>query len=256
MYIFFRTTFFVIVASLLMTACGGGGSDGAESAPPILEAVIDVNNEEQLATAATEGVIQSYKEAYLNRKTLDELIGDETCTTGSITDNYNAVNGSGYINYDQCDTSVFVYDGRVNVSVSISGDIATWSLDYVNFQINSSSIEMDVSCETIISTDKTTCTYSAVSTGLDNRSYTMSNATVTGSVFSGYTISAKVIDPNHGSASISTNSPVYILTCNDLQPSSGEIQFTDGDGKVVTVTYDSCASYTVTHSGVSNTYNW
>jgi hypothetical protein len=243
---------------ILLTACGGGGGGGGTPTDQnqSSKAVIDVKNEEKLATAATEGVIQSYKEAILNQKTLKELIGTETCATGSITDNYNASTGAGTISYSLCDTSSFIYNGSVSITATKSGDIGYWRLNYGSFSIDSISERMVATCETTISTDTTHCTYSATSTGLDSRSYDISNAEIAGTLLSGYTISATIEDPDYGEISITTESPVYIFSCSEQQPSSGEIKFTDGDSKVISIIFDSCSGYTVSYSGVSNSYSW
>lgn len=254
---FFQFTYLLPVYSfflIALTACGGGGG-GETATPPILTAVIDANNEEKLATTATEGVTQSFEGFAIASKTISAMLDTLSCSSGTVENNYDATAGTGNITFNQCDASGILLDGTVTISLTKSGDIATFSYDINNFTFNSVSKELSFVCETIISTDKTSCIYSSTNLGLDGRIYAISDATVSKSSATTYTISAKALDPDHGMISITTVAPV-LLICNGFKPFNGEIQFTDGDGKVVSVIYDSCASYTVSYSGISNSYNW
>jgi hypothetical protein len=78
---------------------------------------------------------------------------------------------------------------------------------------------------------------------------------VVGDGSSGYSVTATIVDPDHGSLTIATITPI-LFGCADGQPSSGALQFTDGNGVPVSVTFNDCASFTLSYSGTSEVYNW
>jgi hypothetical protein len=138
------------------------------------------------------------------------------------------------------------------------GNTTTVDLEYINFTIDDGvdivTLDMQASCTTDNTTLDTSCTFSDI-VGFDGRIYTFSDATVMGDGVGGYTVSATIIDPDHGSFSIVTTNPI-LFGCANGQPISGEIQFTDGAGVLVRVTFNDCASYTVSYSGTSEMYLW
>ena len=91
--------------------------------------------------------------------------------------------------------------------------------------------------------------------GIDGRVYVFSDASVTGDEFSGYSIRVAIDDPDHGSFVVDTTTPI-LFGCSNGQPSSGALQFTDGAGVLVSVTFNDCASYTVSYSGTSAMFLW
>lgn len=273
--------FFIVSA----TACSsGGGGDSNSASDQVAEARINSGNAEQLGTSATEaakqsvlnntasglgfkssakpgiGSISSELSKSFARRTANIPVPGLDCGLGSADETVNP-DGSTTVTFINCDLfglGILIFNGTVLANTSTSGNTTTVDLDYMNFMIDDGmsivTLDMQASCTTDNTTMETNCTLSNL-VGFDGRIYTFSSATVSGDEFSGYFVSATIIDPDHGSFSIVTTSPI-LFGCANGQPNTGEIQFTDGAGVLVTVTFNDCASYTVSYSGTSEIYFW
>jgi len=273
--------FFMVSA----TACSSSGSsDSKSNSDQVLEARINSGNAEQLGVSATEAAKQSvlnnttsglgFKSAAkpgignisselsksFARRTANIPVPGLDCGLGSADETTNP-DGSTTVTFVNCDLlglGVLIFNGTVLANTSTSGNTTTVDLDYMNFMIDDGmsivTLDMQASCTTDNTTMETSCTFSNL-VGFDGRIYTFSSAIVSGDQFSGYFVSATIIDPDHGSFSIVTTSPI-LFGCANGQPNTGEIQFTDGAGVLVTVTFNDCASYTVSYSGTSEIYFW
>jgi hypothetical protein len=91
--------------------------------------------------------------------------------------------------------------------------------------------------------------------GYDGRVYDFSDVSVDGDEFSGFNVTAAIVDPQHGRFTITTTTPI-LFTCPNGQPFPGALQFTDGDGVLVTVTFTDCDSYVVSYNSTTEVYYW
>ncbi|MFT5400850.1 MAG: hypothetical protein ACI822_000835 [Gammaproteobacteria bacterium] len=277
----FKSILIALFCAFVVSACGGGGGGGGGS---VSNATIDSANAEKLGIAATEGVktaalvdlsagLGFRSSAGVDLRTLNETLASRIAAR---TDNLSTIlctgtgggtaildtddTGSGTFVITNCDLGGgLVINGTMTISVVQGSTTTSVAVNFNNFTVTDGSetntFSFSSNCTVNNSTSATTCTYSSSVAGIDGRSYTVSGASVTGNDSSGYTVSATVIDPDHGRLTISTVTPVK-FNCPDNQPSSGEIQFTDDAGVVVTVTYNDCATFTVSYSGTSTIYNW
>ena len=181
------------------------------------------------------------------------------CTPGSADETVNP-DCSTTTTFIGCDFlgSGLILDGAVIAFVTTTPDTIITDLEYINFQITVgseiSTLDMQAICTTDIATTETSCDFSDV-VGFDGRIYIFSDATVTGDAISGYLVSATIVDPDHGSFSVVTTAPI-LFGCPNNQPLSGQMQFTDANGVLATVTFNDCASFTVSYSGTSDIYFW
>jgi len=267
---FYKKLLFIIGLASLISACS---SDSGPSA-----ATISADNIQDLSIAATESAKQSvttnnanFLAKSSNTTSSSDIISDkvreivfEAQTLGAIclgggtySDNISANNSSasGSITFTNCDTG----DGVViNGVVTFSGNENNFTITYNNVTITgfgvSETLNATISCTTTNSSFD--CTTTTSITGIDGRTYSVSNVSVSGNNSSGYNVTATVVDPTHGTITI--NASLIVFNCsapNADRPSSGTITVTSG-GQSGTVTFDSCSSYTVTFNGVANTYNW
>jgi len=267
----------VILFSMTLIACGGGGGGGddGDGGP----ATISANNEEDLAIAATEGAKSAVSSAsaplrgvagraVLNRAVQDHAnkliarvvdVSSSVCTGGSASSDINDDASLIVTTYNNCGFAGGVIDGVVRIVTDAGDSTTTTTIEYEGVTFTSGgtteTLNLSVSCVSDNETFESTCTYDSDIDGIDGRTYSVSGSTVTGDSSSGYTISATVTDPDHGTFSIETTSPI-LFNCSTGQPSSGEIRFSDADDVVVTVTFNDCTSFTISYDGGSGTYNW
>jgi hypothetical protein len=277
-----------LVLCLLLTgavACSNGDgtsgdadSDSSGSKP----AEINAGNAGQLGAAAAEGAKQAVKNLNvppLGLKTSPEhtvesvtqdlvtriagrtagMSAPVNCNPGSATETVNL--GSTSVNFVTCDydgLGLIILVGLVTASSSTAGDITTVKLEYVGFIISiggeDTILNFEASCDTNNISGATSCAFPDV-VGYDGRVYDFSDVTISGDGFSGYTVTASIVDPDHGSFTITTTAPI-LFTCPNGQPFSGALQFTDGADVLVTVTINDCDSYTVSYSGAIEVYTW
>ena len=272
----------VLLATVV--ACGGGSSGDADNKSSANKlAVINADNAEQLGAAAAEGAKQAEKKAKaasvglkpsgeptvasVSHDLVTRIAGraanlpapDYCGPAGSATEIVNS-NGSTTVNFVMCDLfgSGIILNGLVTASSSVSGDITTVTLEYVGFIISiggeETILDFEAVCDTNNISGATSCAFPDV-VGYDGRVYDFSDVTVSGDEFSGYSITATIVDPDHGSFAIATTEPILFTCPNDL-PFSGVLQFTDGAGVLVTVTFRDCDSYAVSYNGTTEDYFW
>lgn len=269
---------FLCFFAISIIACSSSDNDDSNQ---VLQARINSGNAEQLGTAATEAATQAVQNQPATSlgfkspgKTSIDSVSIELaksyagrtanapvpfiCVTGNVVEATNP-DASTTVTFATCDIGFgLILDGIVTASRSTSGNTTTVDLEYIGFTITFLAVvttfDMVASCTTDNITTETSCTFPNV-VGFDGRIYTFADTTVTGDGFTGYTVSATIIDPDHGSFSIVTTAPI-LFGCPNGQPMSGEIQFTDDAGVLVSVTFNGCASYTVFFSGTAVIYLW
>ena len=278
-----------------LAACASDGSDsdanttaGNDNEEAIEIARIEAGNAEDLGTAAASGAkqavdyqsvsslgfrpqgksdIATFSEEYSIRYAARVAMAPEpfVCDTGSVMQVNNA-DGSTTVTFDMCELVLaelpgltVTVNGVVQSNSSDSGDITTVELLYQNFSIalvgfDPTIIDLEAICTTDNTTMETSCAFPGVE-GFDGRIYDLSEATVTGDAFSGYFVTAIIVDPDHGTFSIDTSAAI-VFDCPNDRPLSGALQFTDGAGVLVTVTFNDCDSFTVSYNGTSEMYFW
>ena len=273
-----------------VVACDGGSSDGisggisgdnGSSASKLAE--INAGNAAQLGVAAAEGAKQAEKKATAaalgfkpsGALTVENVTQDLVtriagrtanapapinCDPGSADEILNE-DGSTTVIFVTCDydgLGIIILDGLVTASSSVSGDITTVTLEYVGFKISigdeDTILNFEASCDTNNTTLETSCAFPDV-VGYDGRVYDFSEVSFSGDEISGYTVTATIVDPDHGSFSIATTAPI-LFTCPNGLPELGALQFTDGADVLVTVTFDGCDGYTVSYNGTIVSYPW
>ena len=278
---------FVLLAAAV--ACSSGSGEGGNGNSENKVAEINAGNAEQLGAAATEGAKQAVNNANVpvpglrpsGALTVESVTQDlvtriagstanlpvpDICNPGSADETLNP-DGSTSVIFVMCDFAglgsipgiePIILNGLVTVSSSNSGDITTVNLEYVGFVFsigsNDTILNFEASCDTNNTTLETSCTFPDV-VGFDGRVYNFSGVEVIGDRISGYTVTANIVDPDHGSFIIVTRAPI-LFTCPNGQPELGALRFTDGADVLVTVTFNECDSYTVSYSGVIEVYSW
>ena len=273
----------LLTAAVACSSDGGSSGDAGNDSSGSKIAEINAGNAEQLGAAATEGVTQAVKNLNVPSLGLKTSAGHTVesvtqdlvtkiagrtanlpaaidCGLGSADEIVNP-DDSTSVYFDNCDyegLGIIILDGLVTASSSVSGDITTVNLEYVGFIISIAGedtiLNFEASCDTNNVTLETSCTFPDV-VGYDGRVYDFSDVSVSGDGISGYTVTANIVDPDHGSFNISTTAPI-LFTCPNGQPISGALQFTDGADVLVTVTFNDCDSYTVSYSGTIEVYSW
>jgi len=260
----------------LISACGGGGGGGGGAAP-VSNADINTENSQALSIAATEGtrqavntdlagggVFQKTSPASFDSKAFSEKITQqlqrsadlgELCVSGNYTSNINQVTGDGSITFNNCDLG---FDATVSGTLVISSTDTSFTLTYVNFSVtfNGTTEVIDFTMDCTILDTGITCTSTSSITGIDGRTYTVSNITVNSNADSTFNVDCVVVDPDNGQISVNAQSVIFDCPAPDLgRPSSGSITFSS-NGSSGLVTFDSCSSYTVTVDGVGNSFTW
>jgi len=271
----------VLLFSMTLIACGSSSSDSGSSGTTTSTSAASLSstNERDLATAATEGVKAAVEggsaplrgpvsRADLNQTVQDHArllaqtidVSSSVCSSGTAITEVNedaSVIVTTYSNCSYLDGGVF--DGVVRITSDAGDSTTTTTIVYENFTYTfngeTETFNLSATCVNDNTTFESTCTYESDIDGIDNRTYSVSNSSVSGSASSGYTVSATVTDPDHGSFSITTTSPI-ILDCANGQPSSGVIEFSDSTGLTATVTFNDCTNFTISYDGNSSTYDW
>jgi hypothetical protein len=248
---------------------------------------INAANAEQLGIAATEGAKQSVQyQSVANLgfrpagKSGFDIVSEKLslhyaertaaapappdCVSGSAVE-FNNPDGSTTVTFSNCIIDlglgpdlVLEIDGVVESWTTVTGNLTTVDLVYDNFSLDLAGditlLNLEVSCTTDNATTQTSCNFPGTP-GIDGRVYVFSDASVSGDELSGYSIRVAIDDPDHGSFVVDTTTPI-LFGCGNGQPSSGALQFTDGAGVLVSVTFNDCASYTVSYSGTSAMFLW
>jgi hypothetical protein len=270
----------ILALNLALVGCSSGGGSSDSSSEPG-NAAINSANAKDLATAATEGAklaadsdnvsqfgLKSASKATLENLTetvardfalIPQSVMPNPCTGGGGVTIDTLPDGTFLLDYQLCDIAGIIADGVITLNSTVSGDITTVSLSYTSFSItigtDTSVSSLTAVCTINNNTAATSCTYSSDIAGFDGRTYSISGLNVSGDSIAGYSVSATIIDPDHGIITISTTIPI-LFNCPNEQPSMGEIQFTDSAGVLVSVTFNDCDSFTVFYNGVATLYNW
>ncbi len=254
--------------AIILSACGGGSSGPSN-------ATINAGNAKQLGTAAAEAAKQSQLDktgmgfkadgdspiqvasAKISRMAANRIAySDGTCSSGTHSDVANS-DGSFTFTFGNCNIGPLVLNGSVVVFINTVGDTTTIRISYSNFTLfdgtDTVTVSMDANCTINTLSGDASCSFTNL-VGFDGRRYNITNVAITEDAF-GYYITATVTDPDHGNITINTTAPIT-FGCSNGQPMTGQIQFTDADGVVVTVNFDSCLQFTVSYSGTSTTYDW
>jgi hypothetical protein len=182
--------------------------------------------------------------------------GDATVTS---TENSSGTEMSGSVVYnDFCITSNgsnVVFNGTVYFSATYSdtGDLQSFRFSYQDFTYTGNGETHTVNATFSCEYSGATLSCATDFEGTDGRTYRTTNVTVTGDS-TGYDVEATVYDPDHGYVSIVATG--ITTNCANGRIGTGNITVSDSTGDVMTITFNSCSSYTVTYNGVSNTYNW
>ena len=267
-----------LIAAALITLTTACSSDSGTSA--VANASISDANAQELAIAATEGVKQAVNSdsytpfAKTNNESPIEKVTVLTaqqasqepalaedfnfCETGSVSGFDTLGQNGGTITYEQCVIAGATIDGTMVISTSTSGSTTTYSI-IANFTISYLSevetINYSANCTMDQNAGTTSCSFNSSGTGIDGRTYTVSNIDIDGDYFTGYTVSATVTDPDHGNITITTNTPVT-FNCSNGQPDAGKITVSDGTNTMTVTFIDDCTSYSVDFNGSTVTYNW
>lgn len=273
----------LLLGAFLITGCSssddGGGTTSAE---------ITAENMEALATAGTEGVKQAISTNDIplsfakvaktspvqsltvslaqtvsqDPKLLVENLSTEICVGGgsAIAD---GTESNFTIIFTNCTiTGGIVFDGTVNITTSVSGSTTTISLNYISFTVTfdgeTETFDLQATCTTTDNSDGTfssSCTFDSEALGIDGRTYSVTDISVSGDSFTGYTVSATVTDPDNGIITITTSTPVTFNNCPNGQPDAGAIVVSDGTN-TMTVTYNDCNSFSIDFDGSTTTFFW
>lgn len=274
----FRSIAVLLLSSMFIISCssssssddddgggGGGGTGGTDATVEITDA-----NAAKLVTVATEGSKQAVSgnvaPTGLRAKSLDPVavVTSFPCSqfgfggTGNVITDFDDAQTMFTITYE-CTQ----FNGVV--SSSFSPDILNWTsytTTWDDFQVSGQgfadqTLDGEVTCTRPDSTSQNiTCNYAyAGIDGLDGGTYTVSNVSVSGSNFSGYSISGTASDPDTGAVTF-TSSGLTFNNCTYGVPNSGSMTINGTNGTQMTVTFDSCDSFTVTIDDVATTYNW
>ncbi|WP_111641411.1 hypothetical protein [Marinimicrobium alkaliphilum] len=280
----------ILWASILLTlaACGGSSSDdqangngyeGEESA-----AEISVDNQGDIAMAArasTEDAIVQFQGADLPGLPMgvsldqahNERVGDTSLgliaqaqPSGASTQTIEGeCGGNAQFNFEDGDTQVghiqynnfcagesddtVVINGRVDFEMSDSFYEVRYNNVTFTYLGETHTLNSTISCD-LGGTGE--CSYSSDFSGSDGRTYRASNTQVSGNESTGYNVSARVYDPDHGYVDYQASG---ITLCSGGGIGSGNITVSDSSGSVLEITFTSCDSMTVTYDGVSETFS-
>ena len=269
-----------LIAAFALTACGGGGggpgtaeitdANSKDVAVAGAEATKAATDSDEVPLAFKTGstgyptnaldVLDLGKQIAANLNAIEDY-SDLCDVSGTLTinvpDNVTASSYTATATYNNCTVSGYGgYNATINGTITVSGNNSTFSIS-ANLSITADgeteSFTYSATCTSSGSSSLDSCTYSSSFTGDDGRSYSMSGITVSGDDTSGYTVSGRVTDPDHGVVTIATTTPVR-FNCSNGNPSEGVITVTGN--ATVTVTFIDCDTFSVTFDGVTTPYNW
>lgn len=252
---------------------------GSESA-----AVVTADNREDIATASRESTVELIMQSEgedvpllpsgARPQTSTSLAGDLTqelikagqLPTASTYDMEGPCGGTASMDYSaDGESGSIVYNnycasGGPEGNVIINGRIVysmtetMFTYEYQNVTVsyggNTQVLNMEMRCDTEGSYN---CTYSSNFAGSDGRIYRNSDSQVSGNASSGYNVSARVYDPEHGYFYIQASN---IILCDGGGIGTGNISVTDSTGsEVFAIDFTSCDSMVVTYNGNSEIYS-
>jgi len=264
-----------LLTFVFLSACGGGGSS---STPAPTAATLSSINAQDLSIAATESTKQAISSDSANflakstsgidsNKQIAEKVREiifeaqslgSICSDGGTYDDniaQNSSSASGIITFTNCNIGGGI---TLEGTVTFTRTSTSFTMIYNNLTVTVideiQTINATIVCNT--SNQPFTCSTNTTITGIDGRTYDVSKISVTGSITSGFSVSATVVDPTHGIITVTATAVKFDCTTPIAgRPSSGRITFT-ANGKTGTVSFDSCSAYTVTLDGVANSYTW
>jgi len=265
----------IIAAIFLTLLVGCGGSDSKDSgySGVTADAVPSQDNKDDLAMASTlaarkviagEGGSGIFGGGAQGNSSTDQMVMDlksrsfnsegmpsgvdysEVCTGGGSA-SFSGNESKATMSFSNCVIEGITYSGTAIVTSTAT----SFSIVYQNFRVTydgiTETLNMTISCD-----DNFDCTYSS-DFAEDGRSYRVENSSVSGDDIDGYDVSATVYDEEYGKVTFTSTG--LLFDCDNGYPSQGSITMT-ADGETVSVTFDSCTSYTVTYDGVSDSYTW
>lgn len=269
-----------LLSAAMLVGCGGSGGGGASTASA---ADITSDNVNDLSMAATEAAKSASEsdtpdvnlpfKSSADSSVTNKLQSLPSQVTGISDAEINAlvcpgggsVNITGLDNINENTTSVnfdmsfsgcndsygtIIQSGSVSYSGDINGNFTmTYSNLVVTYAGQTETLNGSMSCNSNGSCSEN-LSYSGEFTG---RTYQTENMQVTGDAYSGYNVSGSVTDPQHGVIEIDASGLTF--NCPGGQPGTGQITITSG-GESASVSFDSCASFTVTYNGTPTTVNW
>ncbi|MCG7984883.1 MAG: hypothetical protein JAY90_19295 [Candidatus Thiodiazotropha lotti] len=203
-----------------------------------------------------------------------EDLSSSICNSGSVEVDFPdfSLEGEWRIVFTQCsrDTTYdngsysTVFQGTVEGTYTKVGIGYRLTLNYINFSVSinnpggsySDTFNMQMSC-TAANQDGSdvSCEYYSDYLGYDNRTYRVTEVSVSGSGSSGYLVSVRVYDPEHGYIHVTTVVPMT-FDCETGRPSAGRIQIEAANGVTAVIEFISCTQYVVTFNGLAETYRW
>ncbi|MCG7870785.1 MAG: hypothetical protein JAZ11_01635 [Candidatus Thiodiazotropha lotti] len=203
-----------------------------------------------------------------------EDLSSSICNSGSVEVDFPdfSLEGEWRIVFTQCsrDTTYdngsysTVFHGTVEGTYTKVGIGYRLTLNYINFSVSinnpggsySDTFNMQMTC-TAANQDGSdvSCEYYSDYQGYDNRTYRVTEVSVSGSGSSGYLVSVRVYDPEHGYIHVTTVVPLT-FDCETGRPSAGRIQIEAAIGVTAVIEFISCTQYVVTFNGLAETYRW
>ena len=223
------------------------------------------------------GVLRDSGDRYAGRgvsAARTEDLSSSFCDSGSLIVDYpdTGISGDWRIVFSQCDRTTrygtdsysATFHGEVEGTYTRVGIGYRLTFRYLNFSVAinnpsgsySDTFNMSVTCTA--SDEQGTdlsCEYYSDYLGYDNRTYRVTEVSVSGSGASGYSVSVRVYDPDHGYVTVTTEVPVA-FGCSGGRPSAGRVRMEAANFVVATVEFISCSQYVVTFEGVARTFNW
>lgn len=282
-FLTFSTSTILLLAAFFIAGCSS--SDDGVAGGGTTAADITAVNMEALATAGTEGVKQAVNSnsvplsfAKVSKASPVQSLTVSLAQTASqdpkfvIEDFSSICNGGGTATADGNESNVtitfinciiggIVMNGTVNVTTTVSGNTTTIALNYTNFSVTfdgkTETFDLQATCTNTDNGDGTftsSCTFDSEALGIDGRTYTVSDISVSGDSLTGYTVSATITDPDHGIITMTTTTPVT-FNCTNGQPDAGVIVVSDGTD-TMTITYIDCNSFSIDFDGSTTTFSW
>jgi hypothetical protein len=203
-----------------------------------------------------------------------EDLSSAVCDTGSVVYNYpdDGLVGEWSIVYTQCSRSVgfgnntysSVLNGSVVGTYTRIGNGYQLSLSYNDFTVSvthpggsySDTFNMEMTCSATTEDGVDVgCDYYSDYEGFDGRIYRVTDVNVSIDGSSGYQVSVRVYDPDHGYVTVTTEIPVS-FDCSGGYPNTGRVRVEGANGELVLVEFNSCSQYVLVHNGVSEIYSW
>ncbi|MDJ0834765.1 MAG: hypothetical protein QNJ69_14680 [Gammaproteobacteria bacterium] len=281
-----KLAIFLFFSSIALVSCGGGSSSGGGSGGGLSydgntsQATVDDVNSGELAIAATGAVGSAVGGQYAplrpspadasllaisqqmgqvvptSNRTANQTVDftADFCDQGSAIANVSDGSNTANIQFTDCQSSLGLESITMNGSLILTaGTDGSYTAVYQNFRITSGgetyTLNATATCDANF-----ICTIVSDFAGPDGRVYRIENFSVFATGSNSYNVTATVYDPDNGYVSITAN--VTYGDCAGGVPVSGSITFTGSGGSFGTVTFNDCASFTVTDASSTTDYQW